>query len=387
MKIQVAKQDLEAALQVVNAAMGSGDADNIQTHYVFRAVEEDGDLKGQVLTYSGRLSAVAPFVSKVEVDDGEAREFTIEGFRLKALMKYLPDEAMVFDFDGSDTTYKGPSHGPGQRYRSIDPAKYPFWDSTLDDAEVKATVAAPALRRAFNWARLFVMKGDETRRPDLTVFECREGILYSTNMKSVALVTVPGLEESQIRVCRDDATKLMSFLDTAGEEDIEVLETDRALFLRRSDGSVFSETRHPVSFPKNISVGGKVGEDPIWWEISVDTLNFHVGMLSTVADKVDNRLRFKPNGDNSVLLEIHNVDGNGTSSRPCAVTTGTNDDDVEVSDKGFLLDRNELKELISINEGDVLRLGVHPRGQSGFVRVSHEVDGVDCQVILAWLKD
>lgn len=388
MKFQVAKQDLENALAVVNASLGGGNPADISNHILFRARQGDNDeWKAEALTYTGRLCAGAPFVAKVEVKTGGPTAFTIEGARLKELLKFLPDAALEFEFDGANTTYRGPGGQHGTlKFRSLDPKKYPFWDDTLAEANVVAKIPAPGLRRAINWARMFVLD-DETRRPDLSVFESRKGVIHATNTKSVALVTVPGMEESVLRVHGGDASKIVSFLDTVGDGEVEVLESELALYLRRPDGAVFGETRFNVKFPDNLKMG-KIDSDPRWWEIPIADLKTSMGILGTVADRDDTRLRFKPGTGDTVELEmaLESGESNGRQIMPL-VNSGEEADAPPVPDVGFLLDRNELKRLLSVHEGDNIRIGLHPRGKSGFVRFAYKIDNVSCQIILAWLRE
>jgi len=392
MKIQVAKQDLDAALQVASCALGSGGPDSVAAHYVFRVQKNKDDEWGaEVLSYSGeRLSAAAPFISKVEITDEEVdagyTRFTIEGSRLKDLIRLLPDEALVFEYDGKRTAYKGPSASEGQHYGSLNPKGYPWWDATLDEAEVTATVPAESLRRAFSWAKLFVLD-DDSRRPDLCIFECRSGIIYATNTRTVALITVPGLEESSLRVYGDNAPKLVSFLAAAGETNIEVMEAgEKALFLRRHDGAIFQEARHSYAFPKDLKLA-KIGTDPHTWEFKTEDLAFALAMHNTVADKANNAVRFLPLGKGEVSLEISRVSDDGIAKRTLKVKESSEKKAVAIPDKGFMLDRNELGRLLSFHEEKTLTLGIHPRPQSGFVRVAYGVEGVECQVILAWLRE
>lgn len=388
MKIQVAKQDLEDALQVVYASLGSGNSSDISNHILFRA-RQDEDSKewgAEILTYTGRLCASAPFVAKIEAGD-TAASFTIEGSRLKRLLKYVPDAALEFDFDGSNTSYQGPGGPDGTlKYRSLDPKKYPYWDDTLAAARFITKVSASSLRRAVNWARLFVLD-DETRRPDLSVFESRKGVIHATNTKTVALVTVPGMENSNLRVHGSDASKILSFLDTMGDDEVEILESDLALYLRRGDGAVLGETRFNVKFPDNMNMG-QIQTDPRKWSIPVASLKTAMGMLGTVADDNDNRLRFRPGVGASVVLEMVLASGDDNAKQVVPLADSSEEEDAaDLPTNGFMLDRNELKRLLSVHEGENLTLGIHQRGKSGFVRFTYDVGGVGSQIIFAWLRE
>lgn len=389
MKIQVAKRDLEAALQVVSPSLGSGLSSNVSTHYVFRARKVDGKWKSEILTYTDRLCASCPFVSVLEVDDERKSSFTIEGARLKDLLKHVPDSVLELDFDGSDTTYSGQDNGSKSlKFRSLDPEEYPYWDDSLASAELTATLPAATLAKAFSLARPFVLLDAETRRPDLCVFEARDGVIHASNMKSASLVTVDGMEKSSIRIHGGDATKILSYLNSFGDgDDVEILESDLALYLRRSDGAVFGETKYNVRFPDNMKVT-HIDEDPCMWKINVGDLKTAIGILHAVSDRNDTRLRFKSGVGDTIHVEMALASGQGDASQTVALVEAAEaKEDFHISPDGFLLDRDELKRVLSVYEEDILDMGIHPRGKSGFARFQVGGEGVQCQIILAWLRE
>ncbi|MHC4780865.1 MAG: hypothetical protein ACYTFG_20025, partial [Planctomycetota bacterium] len=365
MKFQVAKCDLEAALQVVSSSLGSGSSDDISSHLLFRARKNDkGEWKGEVLTYTDRLCAGAPIIAKIEVEAGGPTAFTIEGSRLKDLLKTLPDAALTFDFDGSDTNYDGHGGPIEKAFESLDPDDYPYWDDGLEEAQAVATVPASAFRRAVGLARPFVLLDAETRRPDLCVFESREGVIHASNMKTASLVTVPGMEESALRIHGGDAPKIIAFLDTMGDDDVEILESSLALYLKRGDGAVFGETRYNVRFPDNMKVG-QIKVDPRWWEIPVGELKTSIARLHSFANRKDNRLRLKPGKKDTLLLEMALNSGRGNAQQTIELGgSGAEDDAPDLPTKGFLLDYNELKLVLSVYQEETLRMGLHPRGKS-----------------------
>jgi len=391
MKIQVAKRDLETALQVVSSSLGSGSEGDISTHFLFRARKEGKDWKAEVLTYTERLCAGAPFIAKVEVEDDGPTAFTIPGWRIKGVLSVFPDAALTFEYDDESKmiTYRGPRGEDGSiQFESLDPDDYPYWDAGVKEAKSVAKIPAASLRRAVMWARPFVLLDSETRRPDLCVFESREGTIHASNMKSAALVTVPGMKDSALRVHGGDAPKIVSFLDTFGEEgEVEILESDLALYLKRGDGAVFGETRYNVKFPDNMKMG-QVDVDPLSWEFPISELKDSIHVLLHAANKDDNRLRFKSGKKETLILEMLRNSGNGNARQSIPlVDSGAEEDAPELTNKGFMLDHNELKRVLSIQEDANLRMGIHPRGKSGFVRFAVSQDEIDCQIILAWLRE
>jgi len=394
MKIQVAKQDLVAALQAVGPSLGSGNPGDISNHFLFRVVrQKDDSWKAQVLTYTGQLCAMSPFVSNVEIEDSEVDDnkvkgghwpaFTIEGKRLKTLLKTFSPAALTLDHEGAKTKVSAPRGT--QVFESLDPLRYPVWDNTLEAATSIATVPADALGKAFSWVRLFV-SDDEASRPDLCIFESREGIIRSSNRYGAVLVTVPQMEKSTLRVHGKDAGALIEFLSKGAGGEVEVLECDRALYLRRSDGAVFGEYRYNVKFPENNKLG-MIKKDPQWWDVPIADFDTALQFLRAGASNDDNRLRFKAGTiKGTIALEMERAYGgeHATQAIPCEMGS---EDGAQLRDKGFLVDHTLLAKVLGVAQGETLRFGIHQRKKSGFLRFGFAEEGVVCQMILAWLKE
>jgi hypothetical protein len=121
MKIEVAKSDLEKALRISNITVGSG-AD-LSSHYLFRV--NGGSV--EILSYDMRAFSRAPLKSTFQGEDGDA--FTIEAWRLDRWVSGVGDGTLSLSYSEGDVQATGPRSKV--RFRSLDPSKFPFWDSLL----------------------------------------------------------------------------------------------------------------------------------------------------------------------------------------------------------------------------------------------------------------
>ena len=388
MKFKVAKRDLESALQVVGASLSSSGND-ISTHLVFRRMDppEGSDEYGiEVLTFSGRIFSSCPLIASVE-EAGDKGAFTIEGKRLKQWLAHSGDGALTFTLDEGEVTAKA-SRGR-QTFRSLDPSSFPYWDKTLEEAEVTATVEATRVSAALAYAKSFA-SDQESSHPQLCVCEVQKGILWSSDKKAITLVRLEEFADSKLRVHVKDTNGFLSFLNTFDGTKVEVLEHDRALIFRRGDGAVFGEARFQTAFPThNVGMDDK---DAHTWTLPKDEVNEAIGFLVSGAAWEDNRLRIKPSkADDEVILSMSSVTGKVTELTLNTVSTASADgeDVLEVPDTGFEIDYHCLNKVLSSWPDENVSFGINPmmtrKGLRGFVRFVRE-DGADKYLtIVAWL--
>jgi hypothetical protein len=255
MKIQIAKQDLVGTLQQVNPSLASaGSSDDISVHYLFRAVEDGDGHKAEVLTCHGAMFSTAPLIGAVvDVPDGSPAMFTVEGKRLKQWLQTASDAALTMEYDASESEVLMTAPIGKMRFGSVDPSKFRLWDKLVKDAEVKSTVKAVKLKDAFDYTHRFC--SEDRQRPDLIVFESRDGALMATDGTAAAKVTVPDLGDEVFRVLgKEDTPKFVAFLGTAAEDDdVTVLVHPRALILKKADGALMGERKPDKGFPKDFS--------------------------------------------------------------------------------------------------------------------------------------
>ena len=235
MLFTVAKVDLEGALQTVGGCLSSSGAD-LTTHYLFRIPPKGDPDRMEVLTYSGRVSALCPFVASVT--PGEKSAFTVEGWRLREWMKGVPDAAVIkFELDGKEPWLS--CGGLPQNFSSLDPQNFPYWDKVIESAKITATLPASHLREALAAAKGFA-SDDESKTPEVCVCQVLKGTLIGTDKIGAIRVTLAGLGDCALRVHVKDTSGVLGFLGMMeAQDEVEILEHDRAFFLRRSDGAFY----------------------------------------------------------------------------------------------------------------------------------------------------
>lgn len=386
MKIEVAKKDLEESLSVVSSSLAGGGND-LSSHFLFRRDPSD-DKKVQVLTYSLRISSLCPITAQVE--DSDFKAFSIEGWRLKKWLSKLPDAALTFEFDGSVVEASCPGKGK-QKFQSHNPDKFPYWDQALKDAKLTATMSADRLHRALDYSRSFAANADqETRTPQLCVCEVKDGVLASTNNRTATLVTIGDLKESSMRIHVKDAPAILSFLSTI-KNDVEVLEHDKCLFLRREDGAVFEETRLDAQFP---AFKRPPDEDPHWWVLNTEELKSAIPFLESGASKEDDRLRFtRPDDNGPVILSMMTTTGTSAEQSVSCLESGSLKDADPIPDEGFVIAYPNLLKILQFVTSDTVRFGVSRRKKTGYIRfLDHHFKNEDGEggdeylTVAVWLR-
>jgi hypothetical protein len=378
----VAKQDLEAALQVVTPSLGAGT--DITSHFIFRRTGDEKKGYGiEVVTCSGRLFSSCPVKAKVE-EAGTKDAFTIEGKRLKQWLANVPTAPLTFGFDEDEGEVVAKAPKGNQTFQSLQPDSRFSWGHFQKDAKLTGTLSAERLSAALGYSRLFASV-KESEQPELCVCEVQDGILFSSDKKAITLIRVAGLEDSNLRVHGKDVPGFQAFLGTFDNTEVEVLEHDRMLILKRGDGAVFGASRFQSPFP-----GYDIGmddEDQHLWVLPKADIHEAVGFLTSGASWEDNRLRFAPGKkDGEILLSMFSATGKKTALPLTCTSMESAEDASEVPTSGFDLDHFCLAKVFGAwKEGEV-PFGISLQGSRGYIRFVAERDGDKYLTILGWLR-
>jgi DNA polymerase III sliding clamp (beta) subunit (PCNA family) len=306
--------------------------------------------------------------------------FTVEAKRIQMLLDSVgTNQVMELSVSDAEVVIRT-SHGKIP-FSSLDSSLFPFWDDVLVGAKVTAKIPADRLHAAFTHTKQFIYD-QEAKAPQLCVAEFRDGVLHSTDQMAVSLVKVPGMEQVSFRVYVKDLPNVLSFLATAKGEDVEILESDRASFIRKVDGAVFGESVFKHVFP-TINPNWDMTEDQVW-ELDKDLLVTRIKTLQAGARSDEPRVRFQRN-DKEIVLAMTSQSGKPMSSQPIPLS-----DLVVTNDEGFpvfAITDVYIEKMLNGNGNAKIKLGISKKKAGGWVRIK-DTRGVDTYLTtVAWLKN
>ena len=377
MKITVSIDDLHNALGYVRPCV-SGSGGDITSHYVFRT---DDTGQTSVYSFSGKTFASTPLLGSTTETTEDQKSFTVEAKRLDLWLKTLTAGITVdltYDIEASEVVAEAPR---GRNvFQSLDPSTFPWWDTLLESATETATVRADHLYGALQHARAFVC-GEEHQMPHLCVVEARGGRLYSTDTTGAAFVEVPGLGESKIRVHGKDIGSALSFLSLLGDQDISIMEMDKAQFFIFNGTTCFGESRPKDAFPEL-----RINEEDFHesWEMPTDEVNTAIRFLASGASWDDNRLAVERNSEAGVVFSMTSTSGKRLIQQVNA------DFSPEVPTEnayGFSVSHAHLLKLLNLCHNDRVEMRCKTVDKGGWVLVSEEPDpGYKKVTVLSYLR-
>lgn len=383
MKIEVAKSDLEEALQVVRNTLASGE--EMSAHYVFRTAGDKTD-QAEVLTYNKRLGSSILFRCTVESEGFKA--FTVLGKNLDSFLKSFDGGVVTFSFEGVAVTVNSSEWDADMDFESLDSAKFPYWDKVFEAATATTKCPAERLVAALAYTRHFTLpESEENSNPGYCVAEVVGGLLSASNSKGTAsLLEIPELAESKLRIHVTTIGPLMKFLSSmdSGQE-VEIRENDRTTFFVRPDGAVFGETRFLTSLPVV-----KVNRDQtasFWWTLPKDKVSQAIRFLTSGASQEDNRLRFsRPEADGAVVLSMKaKANGKDKTVRIVPADSGI-EPDVSVPPEGFVLSYPALLKILDTSAEENVRFNVILKKTSGYVVFREKRGSDDYFTVSAWIR-
>jgi len=380
MKIEVAKKDLEAALQVVGIATtskGSG----LDTHYVFR--HHDGFT--QVLAYANRLGASSTLICNATLDEDEdaSNAFTIEAKRLDQWLKATTDAALSLESDGAQVTCTSPMGKV--KFRSLDPSAFPFWDKSLTAAKKSMTIDAGRLTAALAHVKSFVSALD-TAKPEMAVTEVREGAMWATDQSTLTLVTLKEFAKSKLRVHGKDISAIERFLTLSDDDDVEVLEHSRSLYLKREDGALLNVGRPTTPFIELEDIEEQ--DDMYYWTVATDDVERAIKQLSAGAATEDLKVTFGFADDKVVLSMTADSGETNKLAIPCPEHGSVDKPDEELPE-GWTVEYPYIMRLLSSYKGGkTIKMGLNPAGEDGgWTRFMEDRDGDRYLTILVWMPE
>lgn len=380
MKIEVAKSDLDHAMQIVN--VGSGSGADLTGHILFRHTGK----QTEVMAYNGRSGASSPLVCNTTVgEDEEMPAFTVEGWRLTQWLRATSDAALVLESEDGTVTATAPAGSV--RFRSLDPSGFPFWDKQLSSAKKTMEIEATRLQQSLSHSKGFISSADTTR-PEMAVTEIRDGILWATDQAALSMVTLDEFSKASIRVHGKDIGSVTAFLGLSGDEKVEVLEHKRSVFFRRSDGSVLNVSRPTTPFLELEDI--EENEDAHWWTVSKDAVLQGIGQLTASAPKEELRLTFNFDAaDQKITMSMPGVSGTNQLKIECPEFGSSEDAEEGMPKEGWTVEYPYITRLFNgYKGGKSIRFGLNPSGEDGgWTKVVEDRDGDKYLTILVWMPE
>jgi DNA polymerase III sliding clamp (beta) subunit (PCNA family) len=388
MEIEVAKRDLEAALQVATIAMASGQTTDLTSHYLFRV--KGGE--AEILTASHRTFCGTPLTCRVAGEDGA---FSIEGWRLRQWLKAVGDVAVSFKHEDG-VTHAATPRGK-MSFASLDPDKFPFFETNLKEAVETGSVTCGRLCQVLGYVQPFILDRENTH-PQMSLTEAKEGNLYATDLVAMTMIRLTDpkedgeapltLGESELRVHVKDVSPVIGFLRLSTESNVKVLEhKDVCVMFQREDGSILGAARPQNGFPrfpKDVSVDT---EDDIYWVVSVDELKSAIVWLCAGAKLREDKVWFRW-ADNTLNLSMEASSG-GEVKLPIEAVEHEGLD--KLPSTGFRLPHSYVTEIISHFDDETVRFGITAKTDDdgnqtgkGYVRFGHEAGGDKYMTLVAW---
>lgn len=381
MKIEVAKPDLEAALQVVSIGTGSTGSD-LTTHFVFRYKEDSNQV--EVLSNNNRIGVSMPIQGcKASVDD-DTHAFTVESWRLNKWISAVEDAVLTLELDKGNVVATSPKGSV--KFQSLDPSQFSYWDETLGEVGEGLTVGAKRLQAALGHVKLFISDKDTTT-PKLAVTEIKNESLQATDKGALAVVTIEDLKTSNLRIHGKDLGQVMSFLGTCGEESITVKEHDRCLFLERHDAGIMSIGRPKHAFP-DITLDTN-DSDPHEWVLRKDELVSAINALSASASKEDTKVTFSVQ-KGMIALSMTSASGDPVSLHLEAQEQRSQEDANDVPKTGFSVGYPYLLKLLGQWKGETITFGINPQvdkngnPKGGYIRFREKRGDDEYLTLLVW---
>jgi hypothetical protein len=376
MKFQIAKSDLVAAFQMVSEGVASS-GNEIYTHLLFRVSPTDSS-KIEMLANSVRTCAICPLSAATLLEGGEP--FTVEASRMEKWLSAVKDSALTVEFVNKVVTITVPGQGI-QKFQSLDPAGFSYFDKLYASAKLTATVKASKLKEALQTAKLFAGNPSvDTKSPEICTVEVQNGVLVSTDKaSSVCFVTLSELKDSGLRVHIKDLGGVTKFLGLLGEGDVELLDQDRINFFRGA-GAVFGAGKIQQG-PPNVKV--PVDQPHYRWKCSRQEMKDQVKFLLPGMPKDVSRVSLDRKGG-PILLTAQSVTGEAITVEVTCLEAVEAPGAPPVPVGGVPIVYERLLYLLDSLEEDEVSLGVSiPNPQKQFIRVSETHEDVDYVLVLA----
>ena len=393
MKIKVAKSDLVYALRTVTPSVSFTGGD-LSSHYLFR-IKSDTNDEVEILTYSGAVFAIAPLICVVDREEDDSESFTLEAKRLDLWLSAVSDTALTLHNEGAVTTATSPRGN--QVFSSLDPDSFPHWDNTYAEADKTATLCAENLKEAFAHVKPFVCTNDTDKQDHIICLtQVRDGCFWATDKAKATVVRVLGLEGCALASGFDRISKVIKFLETCEDHDVEVFEHPRAVIYRRDDGAIFGESRPQAVFP-TLQVGQDIPNQHRW-TLNKEEILSALLFLRSGADAEDKVVHFRLGEDDIIEIGMALVAANTSDLVPPMKYLSLKcfgmqreEDAADLilarEENGFSILYPHLERVLELHPDNEIVVGINQKGKGGWLRFDSEhANGDTYWSIIPWFN-
>lgn len=369
LELELSKKDFDVCITNNSITVGAGT--DIFCSFVF-VVKND---MLHIYSSNGR----AGILSKINLLQDASREdvvFAVEAWRVRSWSSVSSSDIFTFQYDKGSLTLKDNLGSVTFPCSSAD--LFPFWDKTFEDAQdSKERVSSEFLKKAFTFVKPFIADS-ESDRPEIAVTESSNGVLSATNALVLASVRSEVFDRIPMRVHGKDLSTLLKFLATCKGEPVEVYPSDKALFIEKEGGTIFTLARPSVPMKK------LVVPDEKHMFVSVENKKFVQGIkkLASALPKDEDKIYLRIKGNDLVLSD-------GTDKNEMSIPCSVEKHKGELPDDGFSFTFEYLLKILSFYDIEPLKMGIilYEKDEQilgGMVCVEDEKDDAKYTSDLVW---
>ena len=250
--MKISKNDLKETLSIAQATLGNGP--DITSHFLFEVV------KGEVFVSACNLPRIYSSIplkgvkiDQVENEEGETvssfQSFTLEG---KRVLQAIDAVGGLLSIEVEEGQVSIISEKGTVDLSSLDPTAFPPWRDMLKDAQKQSQVPSGVLHDTLLTSKPFAHT-NEAEKPELAQVYVKDGMAFACDGFGLSMAKSDSFKDLDIKFHIKDISPAVKFLKAHEGHSIEVLKSDKAIFLKTEDGAIFGLMDVPFDMPKPIT--------------------------------------------------------------------------------------------------------------------------------------
>lgn len=311
--IEIATSDLKDALNIAQNTLSS--ATDITSHFVFVCEGDKAFVMSSDLprTFS-KIPLTGGKVVFPEDDDVKSARFTVSGKRILSAVA-VTDGVVNLKANNAEVIFE--SAKGSLTFSGLDPSAFPPWETKLSEVQDSAhTVSADCLADVLNALKPYVSQ-DEARRPELCLVAFINGVAYGCDGFGLGLARHESFKDVDgVKIHIKDLGSMYKYLRAHSGNDVEIMSSSQATFLKMPDGAVYGFMDLPFTYP-NVTQKYSDAFDYFpnrSWAFSKGIINTALAFLNAGAAEGDTTCIFTHSLDNlmtSPRIEMNSANGKG----------------------------------------------------------------------------